>query len=99
MADDRAGADDRSIAQCHAVQYLGAGAEPGSTPDIDTCRPPHLVEHRHIRIAEVMISTNEVAVRREQRAGTDADAACGEQLAIEADVRAVLDGDVTVLAR
>ena len=58
-----------------------------------------LSQDRRRRIGEIVIAANHVAVRRDQRVAADADPAGREQFAVEADVRAVAELDVPVLAR
>ena len=65
----------------------------------DAGRRPRLLEHGLRRIGEVVVAADHVAVRGQQRARADRDAAGRENLAVEADVRAVSELDVAVLAR
>ena len=98
FADDGARADDGAVADRDAIQDLRACAQPDADADVDPRRPARLVQHRLPVIGEVVIAADQVRVRRDERVGTDAHAAGGKQLAIEPDVRAVLDLDVAVLA-
>jgi hypothetical protein len=99
FAYDRAGANDRVLADGDAVEDLGPGAEPHAVANDDPGGPPRLREHRRRRIREVMIAADDVPVRSHQDVGAERHTAGGEQLAIEADVRSRPDLDVSVLAR
>ena len=99
FADDGAGADDGVGANVDAVQYLRARAKPRAVADGDAGRFARLLEHRTRGIAEVVIAADQVAVRGDQRVAPDPHAARRENLAIEADVGAIGQLDVAVLAR
>ena len=84
-----------------AVEDLGARADPRAVTDRSTpddLRPCSRTGCDGIR--EIVIAADDVGVGRHQRiAGPMRDAARGEHLAVEADVRAVAKLDVAVLAR
>lgn len=67
--------------------------------DIDAVGLAPLLEDRLRRVGEVVVATDDVGVHHQQRASTAAHAARREQLAVEADVGAVAQLDVAVLAR
>ena len=100
LAHDRAGADRRRGRRSSTPSRIFAPA-PIQTPSpmLTPGRRPRLLEHGLRRIREVVIAADDVAVRRHQHAAADRDAARREHLAVEADVRAVAELDVAVLAR
>ena len=93
------GADHRTIADRHAVEDLGARAQPCAGADPHARRGPRLLEDRARRVGEVVIAADDVAIRGEQGVAADPDLAGREDLTVEADVRAVFEIDVAVLAR
>src|SRR5262252_2506246 len=96
---DSAGADDGVLADRDAVEDFRARAEPRAVADRDAGRPPRLIEHGARRIGEVVIAADHVAVGGHQHPPADRDAARREHFAVEAEVRAVAQLDVAVLAR
>ena len=99
LAHDRARADDGVIADGHAVEDLGAGAEPDALAERDALRHAALLDHRARRIVHVVRAGAEVAVGGDQRLRPEGDPAGREDLAVEADVGAVAEDDVAALAR
>src|SRR5262245_8823152 len=99
VTHDGARPDNRTIANGHAVEDLGACAQPRSGSDLYAARRTSLLQDRTVGIREVVIAADQVAVRGQQRVPADADTARREQFAVEPDVCPVLDVDITVLAR
>ncbi len=91
IPDDGARPDDRPVADADTVEQLGACTEPRAFADVHASRHASLLEHGNIRIAEIVIAADQVAIRRDQRVAADANAAGGKELAVEADVGAIFD--------
>ena len=99
VANHRRCADDGVLADVHAVENFRPGADPGAGSDVHAGRRPRLREHRARRIGEIVVAADDVTVRGHQDAGADRDPARRKHFAVEADVGAVGELDVAVLAR
>ena len=82
-----------------AVEHLRAGAQPGPGAHRHAGGAAPLLEHRPAGVLPVVVAADDVAVGRQQRARAQLDARRRENLAVEADVGALAEHDVAVLAR
>src|SRR5438067_9027971 len=89
LADDRACAHDGVRTNGDAVENLGARAQPRALADRDAGRRAPFVEHRFRGIRQIVIAADDIAVRGDEDAGTDDDAARGKDLAVEPYVGAI----------
>src|SRR5947207_9633247 len=99
FAHDGGGADHRMTADLDAVENFRAGANPHSVANAHASRNSRLRQDRLDRIREIVIAANDVGVRRHQHHPADGDTAGREDFAVEADVGAVGQLDIAVLAR
>ena len=100
LAHDGAGADDRAIADGHAVEDVAPAPSQAPFADGDAGRHAGLIEHRlSIGSVELVVAADQIGVGRDERARANAHAAGGKHLAVESDVRVVGELDVAVLAR
>ena len=98
MAYDGSGSDDRVAADGHTVGDHAVRTEPDVVVHLDPLGDPVLMEHRRVGAVVGMVSTDQVHVCRNQGVLAEADTTAGEDLAVEADARVVVDLDVSILA-